>query len=195
MRKIIQFFLYFLLILMSLFFYNKYFSKNKTTNVNDIENKNLTVQENQNNLIKNLKYEVKFDDNTQYTITAELSELLYQKEDNLDVEIVKMQKVSAKFIDNNNIPLIIVSENADYNNSSYNTKFSNNVVIKYMNNHISADNLDLNFTENIITVYNNVVYEGLQGLVKADNVVINLITKNIEIFMNNSKNKVEVISN
>ena len=31
----------------------------------------------------------------------------------------------AKFIDNNDIPLIIDSENADYNNFSYNTEFSN----------------------------------------------------------------------
>lgn len=195
MRKIIQFFLYFILILMSLFFYNKYFSKNKTNTLNEIKKKNFTVQENQNNLIKNLKYEVKFDDNTQYTITAELSELFYQEVNNNIEEIVKMQKVNAKFIDNNDIPLIIDSENADYNNFSYNTEFSNNVSIKYMDNRISADNLDLNFTENIITIYNNVVYEGLQGLVKADNVIINLITKNVEIFMNNSKNKVEVISN
>ena len=151
------------------------------------------ISENQNNLIKNLKYEVKFDDNT-YTITAELSELLYKDELNVMVEYVEMQKVNAKFIDTNNNKLIINSENAEYNNSNYNTKFSNNVKIQYMGNVIRANNLNLNFTENIITIYNNVDIRGYSGLIKADNVKVNLITKNVEIFMNNSKNKVEVIS-
>ena len=32
--------------------------------------KNETLSENQNNLIKNLKYQVKFDNNTQYLITC-----------------------------------------------------------------------------------------------------------------------------
>ena len=63
-----------------------------------------------------------------------------------------------------------------------------------MNNFITADNLDLDFDENIVTIYNNVIYEDHRGKIKSDNVVINLITKNAEIFMNNSKNKVEVLS-
>ena len=58
----------------------------------------------------------------------------------------------------------------------------------------SLQNLNLNFEENVVTIYNDVIYEGLQGLLKADNVVINLITKEINLFMNNSKNKVKVES-
>ena len=106
-----------------------------------------------------------------------------------------MQLVTARFIDENNIPLIIKSKEAVYNNNSYDTKFSQDITIKYMENSINSDNLYLNFTNNIVTIYNNVVYEGLQGLFRADNVVIDLVTKDIEIFMNNSKNKVSGISN
>ncbi len=190
----IQFFLYFLLILLSFFFYKKYFDSNELNKINDTKKNDISSLENQNNLIKNLKYEVKFDDDTQYTITAELSELIYKTEIDNIVEYVQMQKVKAKFVDTNNNQLIINSDNAEYNNSNYNTKFFNNVKIQYMDNVINANNLDLNFTENFITIYNNVVYEGLQGLVKTDNITIDLVTKNIEIFMNNSKNKVEVIS-
>ena len=65
-----------------------------------------TLSKSQNNLIKNLKYQVKFDDNTQYIITAELSEIIYEN----NVEIVFMQKVTAKFIDQNNLPLKITSD-------------------------------------------------------------------------------------
>ena len=105
-----------------------------------------------------------------------------------------MQKVTAKFIDQNNLPLIISSINANYNNSNYNTKFSDKVTINYDNNVINSDNLDLNFTENIVTIYNNVVYEGLNGLAKTDNVKIDLITKKTNIFMNDKKKKVELLS-
>ena len=141
-------------------------------------------------MIKNLRYSVKFDNNTQYSITADLSEIFYED----DIEFVRMQTVFAKFIDEENLSLIISSDNAIYNNSNYNTKFSNNVKITYLNNEITSQNLNLNFEENVVTIYNDVIYEGLQGLLKADNVVINLITKEINLFMNNSKNKVIVES-
>ena len=52
--------------------------------------------------------------------------------------------------------------------------------------------MDLNFEDSSILIYENVEYEGLQGSVKADNVKINLITKKIEIYMDNNKEKVEV---
>jgi len=188
-KRYIQLFLFFLLILISFFFYNKYFKTNDRNGIQENKKEEILI-ENQNNLIKNLRYNVKFDNNTQYSITADLSEIFYED----DIEFVRMQTVFAKFIDEENLSLIISSDNAIYNNSNYNTKFSNNVKITYLNNEITSQNLNLNFEENVVTIYNDVIYEGLQGLLKADNVVINLITKEINLFMNNSKNKVIVES-
>ena len=74
---------------------------------------------------------------------------------------------------------------------SYNTNFNDNVIVKYKDDRIFSENLDLDFTENMVTIYNDVVYEGVQGLLKTDNVKINLITKNTEIFMNNLTKKVK----
>ncbi len=187
-KKIIQLSLFFLLVLISVIFYIKYF--HTPIDIKTKEKKEEILIENQNNLIKNLKYNVNFDNNTQYFITAKLSEIFDQE----GSEFVKMQIVIAKFIDEKNIPLVIESNKAIYNNTNYNTKFSNNVVVTYLGNVITADNLELNFAENIVTIQNNVVYEGIQGLVKSDNVMINLITKEIKIFMNDSKNKVKVKS-
>ena len=196
MKRIIQLILFIFLILIIFVFYKTYFTEVKKTETeinqkDQINSDNKIKSEDGNNLIKNLKYNVKFDNNSQYFITAELSELVYVD----NIEIVKMQLVTARFIDENNIPLIIKSKEAVYNNNSYDTKFSQDITIKYMENSINSDNLYLNFTNNIVTIYNNVVYEGLQGLFRADNVVIDLVTKDIEIFMNNSKNKVSGISN
>ena len=173
MKKISQLLLIFFLVLISIFFYLYYFKNTEQVNKSNNKIKNEILSENQNNLIKNLKYQVKFDNNSQYLISADLSELIY--EDN--VEIVKMQKVEANFINEENLPLKITSDKANYNNSNYNTEFSQNIVIQYEDNLIKSENLDLNFTENIVIIYNNVVYEGLNGLAKTDNIKIDLITK------------------
>lgn len=190
MKKFIQFFLFFLIILITFYIYNTYLKKDLTKNEEVNKYKDETLINNENNLIKNLKYEINFDDNSQYIIKAEISEIIYEN----NVEIVKMQNVEASIIDKNQDPVIINSERAIYNNSSYNTEFSKNIRIKYMKNTINSDNLDLNFQKNTILIYNNVVYEGLQGEIKADKVEIDLITKNSVISMNNSNKKIEVVA-
>lgn len=190
MRKILQFSLLSLLILISYFFYIYYLKINEKSNIVKKQISDETLSEGQNNLIKNLKYQVKFDDNTEYIITAELSELTYEN----DTEVVKMQKVRAEFVDQGNLPLVIISDYANYNNTNYNTQFYDNISIKYDNNFINSENLDLNFAEKIAKIYNNVVYEGLNGLAKTDNIKINLLTKKVNVFMNDTKKKVELIS-
>ena len=77
---------------------------------------------------------------------------------------------------------------------NYNTNFYDNVTITYDNNIINSNKLDLNFTENIVNIYDNVVYESLNGLVKTDNIKIDLITRKVNIFMNDTKKKVKLIS-
>ena len=189
MKKFIQLFIFLILILSSFLFYLNFLKNNKVQDLGEIELKeNSSLLESENNLIKNLEYNVTFDNSNKYTITAELSELKYEN----DIEIVQMQYVTAIFNDKDGIPIIITSKNAIYNNSNYNTKFYDNVKVIYLNNVLLSQKLDVNFNENIIKIYENVVYEGLQGIIKADNVELNLITKNMEIFMQNNNEKVEI---
>ena len=190
MKKFIQFFLFLLIIVISIFINQTYLKKDEIKkNVLEIE-QNDSLIDDKNNLIKNLKYEIKFDNNTQYIITAELSEITY----NEGVEIVKMQKVKAKFIDERKKILSIVSNEAIYNNSTYNTRFKDNINISYMQNSINSKNLDLDFQNNIVSIYNNVIYKGSESEIKADNVKIDLISKKTTISMDNSGKKVEVVA-
>ena len=106
-----------------------------------------------------------------------------------------MQKVIAIYIDKNNIPTVITSDKAIYNNSNYNTNFSENIQIEYMDNTILADNMDLDFSNDIIKIYENITYKGTRGTIKTDNIKIDLITKKIDIYMNNKKDNVKVITN
>jgi len=150
---------------------------------------NQITEENKNNLIKNLIYNVKLNDDSTYNITAELSELTYEN----GIEIVLMQKVTSVFVDKNGTKLKITADYAVFNNKTYNSDFSKNVKIQYLENIVYSDKLNLNFTDNIATITENVIYEGIQGVLTTDNVIIDLITKNVEVFMNNPKSKVEII--
>ena len=192
MKRYIQLILILILIIISFFFYKLYFLDDKKTNLNNKKTNNqisnANDQNSDNNLIKNLKYEVKLDQNKQYIITADLSELTYKD----DVELVNMQKVKAIFISEDKVPLTIISENAIYNSLNHNTNFRKNVQVEYLNNIIVADKMDINFQENIITIYENVKYDGLEMNMKTDNIKINLITKKIDIYMNNNKKNIEI---
>ena len=190
MKKIvIQIIPFFLILLICFFFYKKYFTT-KEDIVEDISKDQIENTENPNNLIKNLKYDVKFENGTQYTITSNLSEITYQGDD----EIVLMQIVKAIFKDKDGSILEIISDKAEFNNSTYNTDFNNNVKITYLDNSIQSEKLLLNFEENVVTISDNIIYEGIQGLMKTDNIKIDLISKSVEVFMNNKTDKVEITS-
>ncbi len=188
MKKIIQLTLFFILIIISIIFYKIYLNEDVKPVV-EIE-----IQEGQNNpdtdnnLIKNLRYEVKLDQDSEYIITSDFSEMTYKGE----VEIVKMQNVEAIFIDQTNIPLIVTSKQAIYNNSNYNTEFIENVRIEYLNNVILSQHMDIDFKNNLVTISENVTYNGIQGNILADNININLITKKIQIYMNDTNDNVKI---
>ena len=105
-----------------------------------------------------------------------------------------MQVVNGIFVDESNIPITINSDYAVYNSYTYNTFFYDNVKVKYLDNIILSDKLDINFNDDIVYIYENVIYEGLQGNIETDNVKINLITRNVEMFMNNKLKKVKILS-
>ena len=181
--------LFILILLICFFSYNKYFAKKNLIKNNDNQ-KESTTNDSSNNLIKNLRYDVKFDNNSRYIITSDLSEITYLDGE----EIVLMKVVKATFQDEKGSILKIIADQALYNNSNYNTNFEKNVNISYLNEQIKSQKLFLNFDENIVTISDNIIYEGMQGLMKTDNIEINLVTKNIEIFMNDSQDKVEITS-
>ncbi len=188
MKRIIQLTLFLFLLLISAIFYQIYFGEEKEVISESVKNDEKISIQGENNLIENLKYEVRLKQGHQYIITSDLSEISYQE----NQEIVKMYKVIAIFIDDTNIPITITSDEAIYNNSNYNTNFSKNIKIKYLDNIISSDKIDLNFQDNLITIYENVIYDGLKGSIIADNIKINLITKKIQIYMEGSDNKVKI---
>ena len=191
MKKVIQVILICLVVFASYLFNKIYFSDTEKITTEQTTSDNQIDQQTENNLIKNLRYEIKLNQENQYIITSDLSELIYIDNN----EIVKMQKVKAVILGKDKIPLVIKSDNAEYNKFNHNTMFRNNVIIEYMNNKIFSDKLDLNIKNNIAKIFENVRYEGENGNITSDNIKINLLTKKIDIYMNDKTNKVKVEKN
>lgn len=172
-------------------FYNVYFVKKINNDSKLISKDSDFLQNNNSNQIKNLQYKINFNENNQYIITSEFSELIK----NGDFELVKMQKVKAILIDEKKLTVSISSDNAEFNSGNYNTVFKDNVLIEYMNNKILSDKLYIDFNNNIINVSQNVSYSSEFGKINTDNIVINLLTKKIDIFMSENDKNVELIKN
>ena len=125
MKRIIQITLFSIVLISITVLQKIYFSDDEKQKVDNNVPTDQMEEQTENNIIRNLKYEVKLEENNLYIIKSDFSELTYINE----IELVKMQGVVAKFIDKNGLTLTIRSDEALYNNSNYNTKFRKNVQI------------------------------------------------------------------
>ena len=145
--------------------------------------------DNQDNLIKNLSYFSKDNLGNEYIIESKYSEL------NLDnVDIISMESVSAKIIMVNSMPIYVTSNFAKYNNENYETTFTGNVLIVYLDNKIRCEKFYISIENNIANVTDNVIYENPKGKLIADTIEIDLITKNSKIFMIDKNKKVMILN-
>ena len=205
MKSIFQLFLLALIFFIGYLFYTTYFLEKKNTSKkiikNSDENKNTEtviesdISENsneneiENNQIKNLLYKVDYSESGKYEIQAKLSKLNYVG----GIEEVSMLDVSAYIIDKDNNRIDIKSKNALLNTATYKTSFFGNVQIKYLGSLITSEKLNFNFNQNYILISENILYKSFNTKIKADNVKINLLTKEIEVFMDNSQDKIELL--
>ena len=140
-------------------------------------------------MIKNLSYFSKDNLGNEYIIESKYSEL------NLDnVDIISMESVSAKIIMANSKPIYVTSNFAKYNNENYETTFTDNVLIVYLDNKIRCEKFHISIKNNFANVTDNVIYENPKGKLIADTIEIDLITKNSKIFMIDKSKKVMVLN-
>ena len=143
----------------------------------------------ENNLIKNLKYSSKDNLGNEYVVESKYSEL------NLDnIDNISMKDVSAKIIMISSKPIYVTSDFAKYNNENYETTFTGNVLIVYLDNEIRCEKFYISIKNNFANATDNVIYENPNGKLIADTIEIDLITKNSKIFMNDKNKKVIVLN-
>ena len=194
-KKIAQYGLLLLLIITSFLFYYQYFSnEDKTIESNlfeDVSEKKNT-KENLNeskNIIENLKYISEDLLGNTYILTAQSATL---KEDKINE--VQLFEVNAEIARENQEIIYIYAKTANYNKINNNTVFKKKVNVKYGDQIIDSEILDLNFKDNLIEILENVYYVNENTKIKADKVEIDLVDKKLKISMINKKDKVNIIS-
>ena len=195
-KKVYQYSLLILLILLSFLFYYKYFTEDiKKTEKKEIEKvleKKMTginQKDLEKNVIENLKYISEDLSGNTYTVTAQSATL---KEDKLNE--VQLFDVNAEIVRKNQEIIYIYSKTANYNKINNNTVFKKKVNVKYGNQTIDAEILNLNFKNNLIEIIENVFYVNENTKIKADKVEIDLLDKKLKISMINQKDKVNITS-
>ena len=194
-KKVSQYGLSIILIIASFLFYNEYFSEdvkkienNESRNVLEKKNK-ISPNDEKKNIIENLKYVSEDLLGNTYIVTAQSATL---KENKLNE--VQLFEVNAEIARDNQEIIYIYSKTANYNKINNNTVFKKKVNIKYGNQTIDSEILNLNFKDNLIEISENVYYVNENTKIKADKVEIDLLDKKLKISMINKKDKVNIIS-
>ena len=178
------------LIILTWFIYSEYFKENKSK-LPKPANPTAEVEEEtiyNSNIIKDINYTSRDLKGNEYIIIAKEGEIDL---DNSDIIFLTDVKAYIKLIKNSEL-IIITSNYGKYNTINYDTIFSKNVKIDYVDNIITGDYLDFSMINNLLSISRNVIYKNLDNIMRADVIEINTTTKDTKIFMYNSNEQVNV---
>ena len=141
------------------------------------------------NIIEDVSYSAKDEKGNEYflkagegTIDQNNSNLIFLKsvEANINLKKYKLIEISSDF--------------GKYNINNYDTIFSKNVIIRYLDNTIKGDYLDFSWDKNLMMISKNVILENNKSSLQADVIEVNIKSKNIKIFMYEDNKKVNIKS-
>ena len=178
--------MFFLIFLISLLFYFKYFNKSpKNLQENIITTKTSNDKNSSSNYIDYINYISTDSKGNKYQITAKQAEIDLDNPDTMFLE-----GVIAYIIIKKSDTIKITSNFGKYNSQNYDTIFSKNVIITYPGHKITGDYSDFSFLKNLGTISTNVIYTGDKRDLFSDRIEINLTNKDTKIFMNDNSKKV-----
>ena len=174
------------IILISVWFYLKYFTKNfeDVKEVPVIEK----IDKNQNSTstyIDDINYVSIDARGNKYQITAKQAEI---KIENADLMFLRDVVAFVFLKDKDTVK--ITSNFGKYNTKNYDTIFSENVIVVYPGHKVTGEYLDFSFLNNLGVFTTNVIYTGEKTNLFADKMEMNLTTKDTKIFMNDTGKKV-----
>ena len=181
-KNIIYVIIFFLIIFT--FLYLKYLKKEKVIKIETKDPEELIYN---SNIIENVNYSSKDLDGNQYTIMATNGEIDFKQND-----IIFLRNVKALIEFNNTNRIEISSNYGKYNSNNFDTIFSKNVIINYLDNRITGEYLDFSIQRNSMIVSRDVIYTNLENILKADVMEINIDTKDTKIFMHKNNEKVNI---
>ena len=187
-KIIIQVILFFIIFLFIALFVFEYLIKPKLA-VSGTQKQILSqnLDDNSTNVIENIKYSSNDSLNNQFIIKAKFGEVMGKK------TLILMKEVEAIVIFENSEKITITASNAIYNTTNQDTSFKNNVIIKYGEQNITCNRVDMQFRNYKVELYDNVIYNYINTKLLADVIEIDLLTKSSKIYMNKKNTKVEAM--
>ena len=186
-NKILKIFFIFFIIFAIFLIYLKFF---KTEN-KIIKKEQIIVEKEvySSNIIENVNYSTKDADQNEYIITALKGEIDYT-----NPNIIYLTNVKAEIKLNNSDNIIIVSDFGKYNSDNFDTIFSKNVLISYLDNKINSEYLDFSMNRNTMVISKNVIFNNLKNILEADVIEMNIKTKDTKVFMYEKNKQVNIKS-
>ena len=195
-KKAFQYGLLIFLIIVSFLFYYKYFTedvkkieKKRSDNILETKSAEINLDNENESKIENLEYVSEDLLGNKYIVSAKSATLEQDK-----LNEVQLFEVNAEIGRDNQEIIYIYSKTAKYNKINNNTVFKKKVNVKYGNQIIDSEILNLNFKDNLIEILENVYYVNENTKIKADKVEIDLLDKKLKISMINKKDKVNITS-
>lgn len=178
--QVILFFAGFILIFLTYFLYPKVDKKLSERVI--IEDNQTETNEKTSNTFKNVEYQGIYNFNNNFTIEAEMAQILKD-----DPDVVLMNNMEANIIMNDGRTVVIFGDKGNYNKQNYDSFFEDNVKVTDGETVILADNLDLVASEDFMLIYNNVSVTNDSGNLIADKINYNFDTKFYKITMYGNK--------
>ena len=156
----------------------------------DLERKKKRNKPEIDNIVKDIEYLTTDKNGNKYKILATSG-----RTNSEDKNILDLDNVRGIITSNKRSTVYIISDFAEYNASSLNSNFYQNVVINYEDKEITCDYFDVDMKTNIAKAYNNVVRKDPKSTMKAGKIILNIGTKEININPDNNKKKVSLTLN
>ena len=159
---------------------NKLVEKKKEIIQKEIEN---------SNIIKDVEYKSKDSSGNEYILKA--SEGIIDQNNSNIIYLTTIDAV-IKLRDYNSID--ISSNFGKYNIYDFDTIFSKNVIIQYLDNIIMGEYLEFSLNKNLMTISKNVIFKNNKSSLKADVIEVDIKTKDIKISMYEENKKINIKS-
>ena len=141
------------------------------------------------NIIEDVSYSAKDTKGNEYFLKA-VEGTIDQNESNY----IFLKSVKAVINLKNSKLIEISSDFGKYNINNYDTIFSKNVIIKYLDNEITGDYLDFSWDKNLMIISRDVIIKNNDNSLQADVIEVNIQTRGIKIFMYEENKKVNIKS-
>ena len=184
-KKYIILILIIFLLISALIVFLKY---SKKESVSTIEEK-ILEEPYKSNIMEDVSYLSKDAKGNEYIVNASKGEIDYDRPN-----IIYLTDVRAFIKLTNSNDVTITSDFGKYNTNNFDTIFSKNVEINYLDNKITGEYLDFSIGRNSMIISRKVVYTNLENILKADVIEINITTKDTKIFMYKDNKKVNIKS-